>query len=30
MITECDSYHIQICSISWEDLTGMYKVKKEI
>ena len=29
MITECDSYHIQICSISWEDLTGMYKVKKE-
>ena len=29
MITECDSYHIQICSVSWEDLTGMYKVKKE-
>lgn len=30
MITECDSYHIQICSVSWEDLTGMYKVKKRI
>ena len=29
MITECDSYYIQICSVSWEDLTGMYKVKKE-
>ena len=29
MITECDSYHIQICSVSWEDLTGMYKVKKD-
>ena len=29
MITECDSYHIQICSVSWEDLTGMYKVNKE-
>ena len=29
MITECDSYHIRLCSVAWEDLTGMYKAKKE-
>lgn len=27
---ECDSYYIRLCSAAWEDLTGIYKVKKEL
>lgn len=30
MIDECDSYYIRLCSVAWEDLTGIYKVKKEL
>ena len=29
-IKECDSYHIRFTSIAWEDLTGIYKVKKKL
>lgn len=28
-IQECDNYNIILKSISWEDLTGLYKVKKQ-
>lgn len=27
-VEECDSYCIRLCAIAWEDLTGLYKVKK--
>lgn len=30
VIEECDSYHIRICLVAWEDLTGIYKIKKEL
>lgn len=29
-MNDSDSYRIKLCSIAWEDLTGVYKVKKSL